>query len=206
MQLKPITALIVLFLVVVSLLVSGCTTNTSSTSNNAPNVTTLNGGVGTTNAVTTSTNVKPTIKAPTIAPTVVPSAKPTQIPISQKKTLYLDWTSCDIHGTFIRGQVKGGPFDFRPEHYVGQDSKVHIYVTAYPNVCVPITITVDGVPQPVTQVCHWSPDASNYDCLARSDSVNAINLTTGTHWVVVTFSGTADYNAATLTGTFEVIR
>jgi uncharacterized protein YceK len=203
MRLKPITAIIVLFLMVVSLLVSGCTTNTSSTSNNAPNVTTLNGGVAATNSVTTSTNVKPTVKAPTITPTVVPSAKPTQIPILQKKTLYLDWAICDIHTTFLPGKSQGGNFDFREGVYVGQDSKVHIYVSDYPKVCVPLTITLDGVSLPVTQVCRWQSD---YECLARSDSVDAKNLESGTHFVVVTFAGSAEYNPAALTGSFEVIR
>ena len=76
MQLKPITAIVVLSLVVASLLVSGCTssTNSNQAANSASSVATK-----TANATTKAASafVKPSSSASVISPTPTPSATPT---------------------------------------------------------------------------------------------------------------------------------
>jgi hypothetical protein len=190
---------IIALIISLNLSAAGCTSNTAEPSP-IPTLTPIA-------TIKTQTPTQTPMQKPTLLPTIFPTETPTYTPVnqnSQKKTLYLDWThTCWIHGTMIPGQANGGTFDFRVGKDTGTDSIVHIYVTDYPKVCVPVTVTVDGVAQPVTQVCHWEP---SYECLARSDSISARNLAAGTHWVVVSFAGNAEYNPATLTGSFEVIR
>jgi CxxC motif-containing protein (DUF1111 family) len=68
MQLKPITAIVVLLLVVVSLLVTGCTSSTTSNTNQTSSETS---GTATQNATTTTTSVVSTS-------TATPTANPLQ--------------------------------------------------------------------------------------------------------------------------------
>src|SRR5450759_850613 len=83
MQLKSIAVIAVLSLVVASLLVAGCTTSTTSNTNQTPSATPSTNASTTTSATTTSaTTTSATTTAATTSPTVTPSpsASPTPTP------------------------------------------------------------------------------------------------------------------------------
>jgi outer membrane murein-binding lipoprotein Lpp len=78
MQFKPITAIIVLSLVVASLLVAGCTTSTTSNTNQTPSATPSTNASTTTLATTTAATTIAATTSPTVTPS--PSASPTATP------------------------------------------------------------------------------------------------------------------------------
>jgi len=167
MQLKSITAIIVLSLVAASLLVSGCTTSTTSNTNQTQSATPSTNASTTISATTTAA----TTTAATISPTVTPSpsASPTATP------------SPSVSG-MIATSIQ---FASNPSVTKGQSLGINVISSASGiRICSLGTVTVSGAgDQTIGTVSSGGSDCF-YTAYLDTSSLNL-----GTYDVILKFAG-----------------
>jgi outer membrane murein-binding lipoprotein Lpp len=191
MQIKPITATIVLSLVVASLLVSGCTTsnqaNQASSSETSTNASTTISATTTAATTTAATTTAATTTAATTSPTVTPS--PSASPTATPSPSVSGTIATSIQFARVPTVVKGGDL------YVNVISS-----SSGCRICSLGAVTVSGAGgQTIGTVSSGGSDCF-YTAYLDTSSLNP-----GTYDVILKFAGDSYYESSQSTSTITIL-